>query len=188
MSMLAATAAAVLTGQPAQAYCKISRWQYTTYTMHVRSSIPAGWQSAVSGAMHQWNGITNSSLALWGPIWNSGTANPEFVVDRVYFPSYGLPDVPGITLGPATSGTHTHAEVYLNTNFSWNTSGTMSQANRQVDVRTIAVHEIGHANGLHHPDACGAPDSAEIASVMYVNWTKKQNTTADDKAGMASHY
>jgi Matrixin len=96
--------------------------------------------------------------------------------------------VPGITLGPATSGTHATASVILNSRFTWNTSGTMNQAQRRTDVRTVSLHEIGHANGLHHPSACGAMTAAEVASAMNPNWTNKPNTNSDDKAGIAAAY
>jgi matrixin len=184
-----AAVGSVSLAEPAQAYCTQARWRFNVYTMYVRPSVPSSWQTSVQAAMHQWNGIPGSSLQLWGPVFNSNIANPEFLLYTANFGAYGLPDVPGATLGLANSGTHSTAEVLFNTNFGWNISGTMNQATRQVDVRTIAVHEIGHANGVNHPQVCGSPFTAEEqASVMHPNWTYKPSTNSDDKAGIDFHY
>jgi hypothetical protein len=158
--------------------------------MHVRSNIPSTFNSSLTSAMRQWNGISGSSLAYYGPQFQSGAANPEFQLYLNNFANSGLPDVPGITLGVGgSSGTHRTAEVLLNSRFSWNTAGTMNQAQRQVDVWTVAVHEMGHASGLAHPYSdCGTVTAAERASVMYVDWTRKRTTNSDDDAGIAAIY
>lgn len=199
LSALAVAGSLVAAGAPAEAastgaeYCRqgITRWTYSVYTMHVRSNIPSTFNSSVTSAMRQWNGISGSSLSYAGPQFNSGVANPEFLFYYNNFANSGLPDVPGITLGvTGSSGTHRTGEVLLNSRFTWNTAGTMNQAQRKTDVWTIAVHEIGHASGLAHPypSTCGTPTAAERASVMYVDWTRKRNTTADDKAGIGAIY
>ncbi|MFD7161511.1 matrixin family metalloprotease [Kribbella sp. NPDC059898] len=173
-------------------YCRlgITRWTYTIYTMHVRSSIPASFNSSITSAMRQWSGIPGSALRYYGPQFRSGVANPEYLLYLNNFANSGLPDVPGITLGVSgSSGTHRTAEVLLNSRFSWNTAGTMNQAQRRVDVWTIAVHEMGHASGLAHPYSnCGPVTAAERASVMYVNWTRKRVPNSDDRAGIAAIY
>lgn len=190
-SLVAASTSAVAAETGAE-YCRIgiTRWTYSTYTMHVRSNVPASFNSSVTSAMRQWNGISGSALSYAGPQFNSGVANPEFLFYYNNFASSGLPDVPGITLGVTGSGTHRTGEVLLNSRFTWNTAGTMNQAQRRTDVWTIAVHEIGHASGLAHPypDPCGTVTTAERASVMYVDWTRKRNTNSDDKAGIAAIY
>jgi hypothetical protein len=189
---LVATGGNAVAGENGSAYCRqgITRWTYSTYTMHVRSNIPSTFNSSLTSAMRQWNGISGSSLAYYGPQFQSGAANPEFQLYLNNFASSGLPDVPGITLGVGgSSGTHRTAEVLLNSRFSWNTAGTMNQAQRQVDVWTVAVHEMGHASGLAHPYSdCGTVTAAERASVMYVDWTRKRTTNSDDDAGIAAIY
>lgn len=198
LSALAVTGSLVGTSSTAGAapsgaeYCRlgITRWTYSTYTMHVRSNIPSTFNSSITSAMRQWNGISGSTLRYAGPQFRSGVANPEFLLYYNNFANSGLPDVPGIALGvTGSSGTHRTGEVLLNSRFTWNTAGTMNQAQRRTDVWTIAVHEIGHASGLAHPYSnCGTVTAAERASVMYVDWTRKRYPNSDDKAGIAAMY
>ncbi len=182
-----------LPAPPANAYCTtgIGRWLYSDYTPIVRPSVPSTWNTAITSARAQWNGISGSTLHYYTPTFNSNIANPEFQLYLADFGYAGLPDVPGISLG-ADVAKHSTVSIALNSNFTWNTSGTMSQSGRKVDVWTIVVHEMGHASGLAHPYAsvCGSghPTTAEKASVMYVDWTKKRYPNADDKAGIASRY
>lgn len=178
---------------PAQAYCTngIGRWYYNDYTSQIRSSIPSGWNSSVTSAITRWNGISGSALVYYTPQFNSNVANPEFQVYLSSFRSVGSPDVPGIAWGSDVQS-HRTTSIALNSDFSWNTSGTMSQSQRKVDVWTILVHEAGHASGLAHPypEVCGSghPTAAEASGVMYVTWTTKRYPNSDDKAGIAARY
>lgn len=192
-SAVAASLLSIALTSPASASCTngIGRWRYSDYTPQVRSTIPAAWNASIATAIGRWNGISGSTLHYYAPHFDRQVANPEFTVELVNFNTVGLPDYPGISLG-AEASPHSTIDLALNSRFSWNTSGVMNQASRQVDVQTIVVHESGHASGLAHPypDVCGPghPTAAERTGVMYVDWTAKRIPNADDRAGIAARY
>ena len=176
---------------PADAYCTsgITRWTGSSYTLHVTPLI-AGWNtSSVTNANAQWdNGnISGSTLNYNTPLYNQGLAF-AYQASFANFSQVGLPNnIPGATSN-SSGATHASSWMRFNTTFTWNTSGTMNQAQKQADVRTVALHEMGHASGLNHPSVCGAMTSAEIASAMNPNWTAKWTVNSDDKAGIALRY
>lgn len=177
----------------AGAYCTngVGRWAGSYYTPGVRPSIPTTWKSPLDWARGRWDFIPGSTLTYYEPKFYDMRPVPELLLALDYFAKWDWPDVPGITLGASTPN-HQYASIWFNRSFNWNDDGIMNQVTRQVDVWTIALHELGHASGLAHPYAsiCGAghPTSAEIASVMYVDWTTKRWPNSDDKSGIAARY
>lgn len=52
----------------------------------------------------------------------------------------------------------------------------------QAEIRTVSLHGMGHAPGLHHPSDYGATDAIEIAAAMNPEWSNN----VDDKNAMAA--
>lgn len=79
------------------------------------------------------------------------------------------------------------ANISMNGNFSFSSS--FSLPNMSVDLQTIALHELGHAHGLGHPDGDGTGlTAAESVSVMNFAFTTKRSLTTDDLRGLESLY
>lgn len=153
----------------------------------------AGRVRALTSSMNQWN---NTSKLVYQMSLGS-TQWWNFNLDNLDFSYWGYDVVPGLTQfkGRDNPGSgykwnpHNRADVRLNSNFTWNTTGVMDQSQGIVDVRTIATHEIGHATGLAHPADCGPPlTNAEQFGVMFVDWTKKWVTRPDDDDGNKQLY
>lgn len=73
-------------------------------------------------------------------------------------------------LPPAFNGGTLAGDVVINTTQPW-------KINSDYDLQTVAMHEIGHSLGLDH--------SAIANADMYASYNgKKQDLTADDKAGI----
>lgn len=75
----------------------------------------------------------------------------------------------------------------MNGGFSFASSFNLSQM--QVDTQTIALHELGHAHGLGHPNGdYTALTAAESVAVMNFTSTTKRNLTLDDIQGLEAIY
>ncbi len=174
---------------PAHAYCASPVLKWNTSTLHVNTSsfIPSGWTSALSASASQWNGIAGANWTLKYHSYNNSNTSGE----HVYLYRFGDAPPPGFGGAPAmtalvySGGEITGGNIFFNSAFTWNTSDTLNQAQKKADVRTVAVHELGHEVYLNHPSACGTVTSAEKAAAMHPNWTTKWYTKSDDKAGLA---
>ncbi len=209
MAMLLGAACAVVYQAPANAYqtfqqlCGGGKFSSSSQNVYIAAAtVPSGWTSAIDASRSQWNGITGSSFSYSAPVRVTGPLPPaggHGTAIRYYdiHTNDGIPlSTPAWTsnLDPL-SVNHSIAYVNLSSKWSWNTSGTLNQATHTADVRTVVVHEMGHANGLAHPwqsNCAGAGgrsmSAAEQASVMNVTFTQKWNTNSDDKAAMAYLY
>src|SRR5665811_1618512 len=131
----------VFAASPAQAWCNIgvNRWQYNGYTLHVQTSIPAAWNTAISNSRAGWNNVSGSALVYYSPQFNDNNPNVSFLMYQINFSSIGLQDIPGNTYNNSAppSATHSYSAVRLNSTWTWNTSGTMNQSQKKADVQTV---------------------------------------------------
>jgi hypothetical protein len=185
---LAYVAALFLTPLPGWAYITIQRWTgnstewWTQFQSGVASApFPSSAYSNVVTASNRWSNASTGKnfnfinyTGLFGPV--------RMNINKVSFSAAGLPGDPGTTgVSFLSTGRLASATVYLNSDWSWNTSCTLNQANRQADFLTIVLHEMGHAVALDH-------DSRFTSAVMWPNYTCKQSLTTDDKNGIGALY
>lgn len=187
MVVFAIAATGAVSEQSVNAWCNlyISKWSNPTQTLQVFQEIPTSWHSAINSSRQAWNGI--DTLYYAPPNFSPGLAQ-WFNLFYVDFSAAGYADNPGVTFNNGNYSPHSVSNVYLNSDFTWNTTGVMDQATRKTDVRTVATHELGHSAGLAHPQLCGQLSNDETHSVMYANWTKKWSTNIDDQRGIQALY
>ena len=185
LSVIAVSASTVVTTttHPVLAYCASKANYYHSSTVWHTTSVPSGWGSAIQASASAWNGKANWTFRYvpygqYGPYYGA--------VYRKSFRSAGHPDIPGLTQHYFDSaGRPVNQSMYLNSDFTWNLSGTLSQQYRKVDVRTIVTHELGHFFILVHPNQCsGTYTSTEVNAVMTPNWRNKWTPNSDDIAGL----
>ncbi|HEX4966755.1 MAG TPA: matrixin family metalloprotease [Thermoanaerobaculia bacterium] len=194
MPLLAIAYVVALLGlaQPGGAFITIARWIGNSsewasgFTAGVASPpFPATTLANVQTAGARWsNPSTGKNFTFFD---YTNLAGPTRIwVDKRSFAAQGWPGDPGITFitrftTGANAGRLQFANVYLNSDWTWNTTCTLNQAGKQADVLTIILHEMGHAVSLDH-------DPAFPNAVMWPNYVCKQNLTADDKNGIAALY
>jgi hypothetical protein len=129
----------------------------------------------------QWNGVTGSN---WHIAYTSGS---DFTFKFKYsvppYP-YSFGGAPALTRKEASGTTITNADIFFDPSWAWNQNGNHNQANQIADVRTVAVHELGHELRLEHPSRCvGVVTPDEKLAVMTADYTKKWTIRSDDEGG-----
>jgi hypothetical protein len=191
MPLLAVAYVVALLGfaQPGSGFITIARW--------IGNSTE--WQSGVGNAA-PFPANTLANIQTSGARWSSASTGKNFSfidytccagpvrtwIDKRSFAAQGWPGDPGVTqVFTFTSGMYAgriqFTNVYLNSDWSWNTTCTLNQGARQADLLTVILHEMGHAVSLNH-------DPAFTTAVMWPNYVCKQNLTADDRNGIGALY
>jgi len=172
---------------PGSAFITVGRWTtnstewWTQFQNGVaRPPFPASAYSLVVTSSNRWsNAATGKKFSfinytgLFGPV--------RMNINRTSFSAAGWPGDPGVTQVSFSGGKVSFATVNLNSDWTWNTACTLSQALRKADFLTVTLHEMGHAVSLNH-------DPAFPNAVMWPNYTCKQNLTADDLNGIQALY
>lgn len=188
----------LLVTSSAEAYYRIGRvWSSTSaakYPTVYSGGLSASLVSTASSMNLKWGGLSNSTLQTGNVYVTSSLTAYENASFKMWmednYVTYG-DSSPAVTF--TCSGCN-YARVVLSSRWIWSNQFVIPATNPNyfgyVDSATVILHELGHAYGLDHPDndPNTALTSAEIASVMYVNFTIKRNVTADDISGIASMY
>lgn len=177
---------------PASAYCVDSMTKWDRPGDHVVSYPPGLFTPAEEtvfvASAFQWSRFHRGNLRY------TAQATPDaalryFRVSRVNFVELGWPNIPGMTWrGVNEDGTHSQSEVYFNTDWTYDLFGRFDQIRRIADLRTVAIHELGHSVGLNDQRICAPITSQEFVSPMHATYNFKQSTKPDDWLAVEALY
>lgn len=168
---------------PAQAYITVARWQ--TSSSEWRNSVsgapfPSNTTSLIDSAAQKWSKpATGKNFSLVN--YQNISGPTRITVSSANFAANGWPDDPGVTRVSFSGAYVAAAPLYVNNTWSWNTSCSLNQAQKQADFRVVVLHELGHTVVLNH-------DANQKSAVMWPDYTCKLNLTQDDKNGIGALY
>jgi hypothetical protein len=146
------------------------------------------------GAIDQnWDKVGAANQPLFAETTSIDAAESVIRMDYLATNMFGVTaSTPGTVWQPcdanrcyAWRGYYRHADVYYNYNVEWNNTGTYQKLSTTfwtIDIRCVALHEHGHAEGLGHSTSTGA--------VMYFDCSqsKLESLQADDTDGLRAIY
>ncbi len=171
-----------ITWSKAQAYAYGYTWSGSSATYKYDASLPGSyWYSTDYGA-NRW---TNVSTSSWTWTYNSYSSN--YVAWVVIDGSLGIA---GLTTKTIAGGHITWFKIEYDNQDNWYT-GDGSPGSNQVDMRSIAAHEFGHALGMSHTQSSHCPGGSSDATMCspYVLGTSYlRSLENDDKSGVSAAY
>lgn len=147
----------------------------------------ANFNASFASAMAIWNQSLSRVQLVVGPTTARGDGNltNEVFFDSTYYGKSFAKDTLAITTRWTLDETErVEADTVFNAAFQFDSYRGNVRANNVWDLRRVALHELGHALGLDHPDEQGQRVSAQMNSIL----GNLDTLTADDIAGVQSLY
>ncbi len=147
----------------------------------------ASWDAAFVTQMNAWNAILPDNVLVFQahvgsvvtPVQGDGVNNVFFSPD-IYGDSWGS-STAGICLAMWTGNRRTEADILFNAGKTWDAYTGNLQGNVS-EFRRVALHELGHALLLDHPDDAGQ----SVAAIMNSVSSNTDALTTDDIAGVTA--
>ena len=177
-----ATIVAVMGAQTAQAYVIFGKWSGHSAGLSPAPSLPSSFYSGNGFGAMQWNQVTTSN---WTFSKQTGSGH-----DLSYGPIDGSLGILAETTVHFSGSTITDADVLYDSAENWYTgSGTPGAS--QVDLRSIATHELGHVTGLDHTQSSNCPGLSSdptMCPFYSLGSTNIRSLEADDRNGLSANY
>jgi hypothetical protein len=175
------------------------RWNNGWTNMYISTtSFPPGsaWDADIQDAMWHWNNVKGSGFNFYYGRDTDGSHSPSNGMNEMYFSSADTGSALAVTLIRSHCywlfGTQTgldETDVAFNTSLAWNT-GAFNYANlgSPYDFEGVALHELGHVQGLNHEDRWMATMNSYYPNSGPLGYYKENDPLADDRWGVRQLY
>ncbi len=146
-------------------------------------AVPLSWAPVIDGAFNEWASHCDLSfvkVADSGHDWNAAGAAGDIRITTHFFD--GAHGTLGHGYYPPPNGVSAAGDIHFDYSEDWYV-GFGSPGINQIDLFTVALHEIGHAIGLDH--------SADTSSIMYPTYTggtTKRDLSSEDIGFIEGQY
>lgn len=171
--------------QLTSAYTSHSKWATNSGSFKYDLSLPTNFHSPTAYGATVWNSVSTSS---WSWAINSPTSSSRI--------RYGWVDGANGFIAETqwwhdSNGNINKIEVEYDSYENWYT-GSGSPGSNQYDLRSVAVHELGHALGLNHtqsmPHCPGNSADATMCESVSIGSTYWRSLAGDDRDGVDDLY
>ncbi len=169
------------------------KWPPGTVAVQIKLGTNAGgvnFDAAAQAASRDWNAVIGNlqittTIAPPSAAAQSNNINEMVFADKAFDTAFDSRTLAITTTWTITGNERTQADIVFNTAYSWNVyDGPRSGIS--VDLRRVALHELGHLLGLDHPDQATPPQT--ISAVMNSQISNLDRLSADDIAGAQQLY
>lgn len=127
----------------------------------------SNYSTSAKAAMDAWNGVLRNvqfspTIVAAGPAGEQNGINELVFASDVFGTAFEA-NVLAITTSFRSGSRRTQSDIVFNTAYTWNSYRGVRQSG-VVDIRRVAIHELGHMLGLDHPDESGQAVSAVMNS------------------------
>jgi hypothetical protein len=176
-----------------------TRWNNGWTNMYISTtSFPPGstWDAHIQNAMWHWNNVGGSGFNFYYGRDTDGTHSSGNGVNEMYFSSADTGSALAVTLVRSHCywffGTQTgldETDIAFNTSLSWNTGAfSLSNTGSPYDFELVALHELGHAQGLNHEDRWMATMNSIYPNSGVLGNYNEIDPLADDRLGVRNLY
>ena len=146
--------------------------------------------SSVQEAVNDWNGKIGAiqfqaTQQAAGTAVNRNGRNELAFATTVYGKAFDDSTL-AVTTGYNSGNERTESDTLFKSSIAWDSYRGPTHSNSVIDIRRVALHELGHTLGLDHPDQ--ATPSQSVSAVMNSHINDLDDLADDDISGAQSLY